>query len=134
MRIHVAIQTTIYVAILLLAASASAQDRQAGMKLPLTVLGLAASTDVVSTFTSAGNTEGNPVVSWLNPHAGLAGTVAVGAAIEVTAIWAMCRLMCESHPKAAKVLTYIGAGLHGAAAATNWSNRSLHQRQKAFGR
>lgn len=106
---------------------------QAQLRVPLTVLAGAGSADIVSTFTSQSNHEDNPIVAWMNPH-GLPATVAVGAVIEVAAVWGLCRWLCEKHSRIATALVYAGAGLHGSMAAKNWRNRERNRQLQHFGR
>lgn len=113
--------------LLLLASSASAQDLS-HYKLPVTLLTSAATVDISSTLVMARynqahdptfRAEQNPIVGWMEPRIGTPGMLAVGAAIELTAMLVACKLLCEHHPKLMKWGLLTGAAVHGAAATSN---------------
>lgn len=125
---------TVHVAftlLILLGGSASAQESHGlrRYKLPVTLLAGAASTDVSSTLLIAHynrdhpnpgfRTEQNPLVGWMEPRLGTPVMLAVGAAIEATAVVVACKLLCESHPKLMKWGLLTGAAAHGTAATNN---------------
>lgn len=89
----------------------------------------AAAVDVTSTFTSNSGYEQNPAIAFLQPSLSLRQTVAVGAGLEVAAVWATCRLLCAKRPKLARTLAYIGAGAHIAAATDNWRRGARRLKQ-----
>lgn len=129
-RLH---RVTLGLALLLLASTASAQELGLSRyKLPVVLLAGAATVDIGSTLMMAHynqvhdptfRSEKNPIVGWMEPRIGTPGMLAVGAAIEVTAMLVACKLLCEQHPKLMKWGLLTGAAVHGV---TTTSNLRIH--------
>lgn len=119
--------TAVTFALLLLALSASAQERHA-FKLPLTLLAAAGAADVSTTMSMARHnavyapgthTENNPLIAWMEPKIGTGPMLAISGAVELGAFWLACHHLCDSHPKLMKYAFMAGAAAHGMATAGN---------------
>jgi hypothetical protein len=99
--------------LVLFAAPASAQV-DPNLKAPLVIYSSAMAADWGSTVYSLSSNprarEGNPLVNWMSHEPTM---LAVGAAMDVTALYVGYRLIGKSHPKLAKVLLYSLAAVRG---------------------
>ena len=88
-------------------------EEPVSLRLPTITYFSAAGADVASSLYTShwGGREANPMVSWLEPSIGTGGMLAVGEAVDVTAVLLLQRWLGRRHPAIAR------AALYGAAAA-----------------
>jgi hypothetical protein len=102
------------VALLTLSASPAFAQVDPNLKAPLVIYSSAMAADWGSTVYSLSSNprarEGNPLVSWMGHEPTM---LAVGAAMDVTALYVGYRLIGKSHPKLARVLLYSLAAVRG---------------------
>lgn len=104
--------------------SAAAQDR-ASLKLPLAVYASTAALDYHSThhfLQFEGLQEWNPTIAWLDHRPKM--MIAVGAAMEATAAYALHRWIGRKHPKVFRIGMYAVSGLHIVGALRNYDTGS----------
>ena len=99
------------------------------MKLPLVVYSGTAALDYHSThyfLQFEGLQEWNPATNWLDHRPKT--MIAVGAAMEASAVYALHRWIGRKHPKAFRVALYAASGLHLVGAWRNYGNTAGHLR------
>lgn len=96
----------------LVAAEARAEDDVRSLRKPVLIYVTAASLDVASTAycLSAGCVERNPLIAWLQPTSPHA-MIAVGEAVDMTALWAWTKVAGKRRPKLARVVLYATAAV-----------------------
>jgi hypothetical protein len=105
---------------LLLLMPRAARAEQPGFRVPLTVYAAAAVADNLTTYRVLGTgygQENNPLVGWMDNRP--ATMLAVGAAADTAAVWALQRWLGPAHPRLVRVGLYVASGVRVALAVKN---------------
>lgn len=105
------------------AISASAQEAPTSLRLPSAIYLLSASADLASTAHCFGVSircqEANPAGNWIRGGTSSATMIAAGAAFDVATVYAVNRLLGQTHPKLATSILVAGAALRTSLAMSN---------------